>query len=405
MASFPGYLLLFFFVLNLSYACASSYLPFSFVLPVTKDPSTLQYLTSLSYGTPLVPAQLVLDLGGSSLWIDCSSRNLPSSSLRTIPSRSIQCLMAKSHNLEAQTQLPDQRQPCQSFPENTITGMIPREGNLVRDVVALQSVETGQPLIFTCSLTQQLNGLAIGAKGMAGLGGARSSLSSQIFDSVTAQRKITLCFSSSSGAVLFGRNSYESQPEGEIFRSLTYTPLFTNQKGYFIIVNSIKIDRRRLSLSLPKDQHTRGTTQLSSIVPYTTMESSIYDTFKKAYMKAASAMNMTRVTSVAPFELCFSSKGIDNVPMIDLVLQSELVKWRIYGRNSMVRLSSEVMCLGFVDGGLNPEYPIVIGGYQLEDVIVQFDLDTSMVGFSSSLLLKHSSCSHFKSGFTSAESI
>ncbi|KAI9072349.1 hypothetical protein K1719_045681 [Acacia pycnantha] len=63
------------------------------------------------------------------------------------------------------------------------------------------------------------------------------------------------------------------------------------------------------------------------------------------------------------------------------------------------------MCLGFVDGGLYPEYPIVIRGYQLEDVIIQFDLDTSTVGFSSSLLLKHSSCSHFKSGFMPAESV
>ncbi|KAI9128648.1 hypothetical protein K1719_000131 [Acacia pycnantha] len=409
MASFPGYLLLFFFfVFNIYHSCASSYLPFSFVLPLTKDPSTLQYLlTSLSYGTPLVPTQLVLDLGASSLWIDCSSRNLPSSSLRTLPSRSIQCLMAKSHHRhhEAQTQFPDHNQPCQIFPENTITGMVPREGNLVQDTVALRSIETGQPLVFTCLPTQQLNGLAIGAKGMAGLGGARSSLSSQIFDSVNAQRKITVCLSSSSGVVLFGRYSYESQPEGEFFRSLTFTSLFTNQKGYFISVNSIKIDGRRLSLSLPKDLGTKGRTQLSSIVPYTTMESSIYDTFNKAYMKAASAMNMTRVTSLAPFELCFSSKGIDNVPVIDLVLQSELVRWRIYGRNSMVRLSSDVMCLGFVDGGLNPEYPIVIGGHQLEDVIMQFDLDTSMVGFSSSLLLKHSSCSHFKSGFMPAESV
>ncbi|KAK4283649.1 hypothetical protein QN277_000577 [Acacia crassicarpa] len=135
------------------------------------------------------------------------------------------------------------------------------------------------------------------------------------------------------------------------------------------------------------------------------MESSIYDTFKKAYVKTASAMNMTRVTSLAPFELCFSSKGIDNVPVIDLVLQGELVKWRIYGRNSMVRLRSDVICLGFVDGGLNPDYPIVIGGYQLADVILQFDLNTSMVGFSSCQLLKHSSCSHFKSGFMPAESV
>ncbi|KAI4317755.1 hypothetical protein L6164_025599 [Bauhinia variegata] len=59
----------------------------------------------------------------------------------------------------------------------------------------------------------------------------------------------------------------------------------------------------------------------------------------------------------------------------------------------MVRVNGEVMCLGFLDGGLNPRDPIVVGAYQMEDVILQFDLETSMLGFSSSLLIRDSSCS------------
>ena len=62
----------------------------------------------------------------------------------------------------------------------------------------------------------------------------------------------------------------------------------------------------------------------------------------------------------------------------------------------MVRVSDEVVCLGFLDGGVNPRNSIVIGGYQLEDVVVQFDLATSMVGFSSSLVAKNTKCSDFK---------
>uniref|UniRef100_A0A6N2LLS2 Xylanase inhibitor C-terminal domain-containing protein n=1 Tax=Salix viminalis TaxID=40686 RepID=A0A6N2LLS2_SALVM len=40
------------------------------------------------------------------------------------------------------------------------------------------------------------------------------------------------------------------------------------------------------------------------------------------------------------------------VPQIDLVLQNSGVFWRIFGANSMVQGKSDVLCLGFVDGGL-----------------------------------------------------
>ncbi|XVF45680.1 hypothetical protein PTKIN_Ptkin02bG0226800 [Pterospermum kingtungense] len=149
------------------------------------------------------------------------------------------------------------------------------------------------------------------------------------------------------------------------------------------------------------DEEDKLGTKLSTVEPYTTMESSIYAIFTKAYVKAATSMNMTRVAAVAPFGLCFSSKGVRNsvlgpsVPEIDLILQSEMVKWRILGRNSMVKGSKaqEVMCLGLVDGGLEQSSSIVIGGLLLEDNLLEFDLETSMLRFSCSLLLKETTCS------------
>ncbi|KAG2727418.1 hypothetical protein I3760_01G156900 [Carya illinoinensis] len=192
----------------------------------------------------------------------------------------------------------------------------------------------------------------------------------------------------------------------EISRSLTYTPLVTNQGDnllpeYFVGIKSISIEGKRLSLNaslLSLDGEGVGGTKLSTIVPYTMMESTIYATFIEAYIKAASSMNMTMVASVAPFSLCFSSKGIESgksgqkVPVIDLMLQSEMVKWRILGGNSMVRVNNEVMCLGFLDGGLNPRTSIALGGYQLEDTLLQFDLGSSMLGFSQSLSMMQCSC-------------
>ncbi|KAK7303253.1 hypothetical protein RJT34_14155 [Clitoria ternatea] len=394
----------------------------SFSLPLTKDASTLQYLTTLSHGTPLVPTNLVLDLGGPLLWLDCSSPpNTPSSSLSAIFLRSIRCLTAKSPQIETRTWLSslanpaDQDHPCHIPTENTITGKRVFEGELVEDLVVLLPREESrarkiQPsehqILFVCSPSLLLNGLATGAKGIVGLGRSRTSFSSQVFHSLTTHRKFALCLSPSSGAVLFGKTGFESQPgsESEILRSLTFTPLVTNQDQTHpsINVNSIKINGKRVSFNAP------SLSQLSTVVPYTTMQSSIYANFKSAYLKAALSVNMTQVPPVAPFGLCFKSNGIGvsqvgpNVPVIDLVMQSEMVKWSIYGRNSMVQVSNGVMCLGFLDGGLNPGNPIVIGGYQMEDVLLQFDFDTSMVGFSSSLLMRGTSCSDSRFGSMAA---
>lgn len=134
-----------------------------------------------------------------------------------------------------------------------------------------------------------------------------------------------------------------------------------------------------------------------------TMEGSIYKAFTGVFEKAAAAMNMTRTPGPAgaPFELCFSSGSIrttptgPSVPEIDVMLQSEMVRWRVGGRNSMVQVNDEVMCVGAVNGGSEQRHGVILGGYQLEDVVVEFDLGASMVGFSTSLLLSQRSCSDF----------
>ncbi|KAK7412648.1 hypothetical protein VNO78_04172 [Psophocarpus tetragonolobus] len=367
----------------------------SLTLPVTKDHSTHQYLTSLSQGTPVEPAQFVLDLSGSLLWVNCASRNTPSSTLGPIFHRSIRCLTAKGPEIETHRWLSslanpvDQDQPCQVPAENTVTGKRVSEGELVEDLF-----QSSHQLLFTCAPTLLLNGLATGAKGMLGLDRSRTSFSSQLFHSLASQRKVSLCLSPSSGILQFGKIPHHS----EILRSLTFTPLLSNPDPS-ININSVKINGKKVSFDTPLV----GGAQLSTVVPYTTLQTSIYTNFHTAYLKAASSLNITRVDPVSPFGLCFASNSVGtsqagpNVPVIDLVLQSEMVKWTIYGRNSMVHVTNHVMCLGFVDGGQNPTNPIVIGGYQLEDVLVQFDFDTSMLGFSPSLLTKHATCSHFKS--------
>ncbi|KAK6255021.1 hypothetical protein SCA6_016326 [Theobroma cacao] len=337
MAS-PFHLLLFFSFLS----CLGNTFPVlgfhsnSVFFPVRKDAATLQYVARISHGTPSGPTNLVVDLGGPFLWMDCDSRHV-SSSNRLISSCSVNCSKAKFHDHGSKSAGGCLcNADCNVFLYNGITGLTAK-GELVEDIIAVDSVGRGHPLFGT---------------------------------------KIT--------------------------RSLVYAPLIIKQHDYFINIQSIKINGKRLAVDksmLLGDEEGKLGTKLSTIVPYTTVKSSIYAIFSKAYAKAADSMNMTRVAAVAPFELCFSSKGVENtilgplVPEIDLILQSEMVKWRIQGRNSMVQVSNQVMCLGFLDGGLEQSSSIVIGGLQLEDNLLEFDVGSSMLGFSSSLLLKETTCS------------
>jgi hypothetical protein len=374
------------------------------LLPVTKDALTFQYLTEIRHGSSLLATKLVVDLGGPLIWMGCDS-HLGSFSPLRISSGSIQCLAAKPFTNRNRGGDAD---GCTLFAENKISQM-GRRGVLVEDTLDVLLADEGSkseevnlgeyPFLFACAPKPLLNGLAGGANGMVGLGRTRIAFPSQVSAAFSSEWQFTLCLSSSNGVVLYEKRHYGSVFGSEISKSLIYTPLLAgpddSQTEYFINLKSIRIGGKRLSFDV---EHTK----LSTIVPFTTMESSIYAIFIKAYEKAAFSMNMKRVEPVAPFRLCFDSKSIKKtqlgplVPDVELGLQSEMVRWKFHGRNLMMKVSDEVMCLGIVDGGLNLGVSIVLGGYQLEDMVLHFDVGTSMLGFSPSLLKWGRSCSNLK---------
>ncbi|KAJ6911753.1 hypothetical protein NC652_022130 [Populus alba x Populus x berolinensis] len=341
----------------------TSFRPKALVLPVSKDASSLQYVTLMNQRTPLVPVKLTLDLGGQFQWVDCEEGYV-SSSYKPVRCRSAQCALARSKSPRPGCN----NNTCAVLPDNTVTRTA-TSGEVGQDVVSIQSTDGSNPgrvvsvnkLIFACSGTRFLEGLASGVKGMAG----------------------------------FGRTKF-----------LIYTPLILNPVST-ASVKSIKINGKAVPLntsllSIDKIQGTGGT-KISTVNPYTVMETTIYKAVIATFVKELALV--PRVASVAPFGACFNSTNIGStrvgppVPQIDLVLQSSKVFWRIFGANSMVQVKSDVMCLGFVDGGLNPRTSIVIGGYQLENNLLQFDLATSRLGFSSSLLFRQTTCANFN--FTS----
>ncbi|CAN4112752.1 unnamed protein product [Withania somnifera] len=390
----------FFFLVSFSVS-HGPFLPKAIILPVNKDLTTFQYVTQVYMSAHLAPIKLVVDLGGSFLWAYCGL-----TSQKLVPCNSLKCSMAKPNGCTNKI--------CGLQSENPFT-KVAATGELAEDMFAVEfidelktdSIAPIHQFLFSCASTRLLQGLARGAKGMLGLGNSRIALPSQLSDTFGFQRKFALCLSSSNGAIISGESPYLSLLGHDVSRSMLYTPLISSRDGisedYYINVKSIKVNSKKLSLNtslLTMDGEGHGGTKISTISPFTTMKSSIYKTFVEAYERFSVFMEMTKVESLAPFGLCFSTKGVDitkigpNVPTIDLVLQSEMVKWRIYGRNSMVKVSDEVMCLGFLDGGVNQKASIVIGGYQLEDNLLEFNLGTSMLGFTS-LSMVEASCSDF----------
>jgi hypothetical protein len=74
--------------------------------------------------------------------------------------------------------------------------------------------------------------------------------------------------------------------------------------------------------------------------------------------------------------------------------------WTIVGGSSMVQVDDQTLCLAFLEMGAEqaavPESPaVILGGYQIEEILMLFDLEKETLGFSSLLLGKQTSCGNF----------
>ncbi|KAM7259400.1 hypothetical protein ACFE04_015141 [Oxalis oulophora] len=400
--------------------------PFLSLAQSSSNPKAL-----LLYRTPLVDIKLVADIGGQHLWVDCDKPYV-SSTYKPLGCKTTVCNDARSDTcsycyINGTAPKPGcYKNTCQVYPDNSITH-IATPGQVGQDVISLNStngfnpskVVTVRNFTFACGNNIVLDGLAKGAVGMAGFGRTKVALPTQFATAFGFAKKFATCLP----AVIFlGDGPYGFELNHQFTSdSLSFTPLITNPRStataykfgepsyeYFINVTSIKIDEKAVSLNktlltIYDTEGGYGGTKISSVNPYTVLESSIFKAVSNAFIKAAAARNITRVKAVSPFEVCFSSKNIlstrfgPSVPFIELVLHDGKTTWQFWGANSMVYVNDNVLCLAFVNGGLNPRTSIVIGGYQLEDHLVQFDLEKKRVGFSGLLYGYQTTCSNFNS--------
>ncbi|RZC48357.1 hypothetical protein C5167_041320 [Papaver somniferum] len=317
------------------------------IFDLERDPSTLQYMIIINQGTPLVQKNIVVDLGGHLPWLSCH-KGYNSSLHRPVSCTSPQCSQVNG--------------PGSRCVLNPVTRFI-RKGELISDLVTVTSNPDSQVtvdastrrLAFGCATTGNiLSGLAKGAKGVAGLG------------------------------------------------LLTYTPLLINPKSkeeYFVDVKSIEVHGETVPinknlLSINKITGVGGT-KIDILIPYTTVETSIYKAFTKAYTRWAERFknanaevhdfpSITMVSPVAPFTTCFNSSAVPPVtmflnnkpPRVAFIFPKSV--WNI-SLFDLVRVNDGVDCVGFVDGGSKPKTSIVIGARQIG--FLEFDISRSRLGF------------------------
>ncbi|KAL2229861.1 basic 7S globulin 2 [Sesamum indicum] len=402
MASFFSSLLFFALLISATNAQTTP------TLPIWKDMKTSQFYTTIQMGSNLVAINAVIDLGGPFLWFACN--DYVSNTYAPIPCGSTKCEVAKGIGCVG-CNLPPRpgctNDTCGASPYNPFMDMLVSQG-YAEDTFYMKDRLSLPDFSFSCMDKDFLEGLASGSTGMLGLARTDISFHKQAAHRFNLPDKFSLCLPSSGiGKLSVGVSPFSG--------SLKTTPLIINPVStypiyvtgepsdeYFIDVRSIRVEGKPLSVKnsyFSIDENGVGGTKISTIRNFTALHNSIYKPFTRAFLKAAADMKIKSIAAVPPFRACFSSDSISrtpagpSAPTIDLVLPGNDVYWRINGGNSLVEIDQKTTCLAFVDGGSNPRTSIVIGAHQLEENLLEFDLVSSQLRFSSSLLVQNNSCS------------
>lgn len=367
--------------------------------------------------TPLEAERLVLDIQGDSVWVHCQGGAYTSSTYRRVACGTAICSASSEGRCGNLCYGPGicHNNTCIAEVYNAYLDL-DSSGDLSQDVVALFTIHGAKVTIprfaFSCAPSISVNEMGKGIAGLAGLNKAVMALPTQLSATLGFNNKFAICLPGGrgnvQGVVFFGNEPYVFSPGIDVSKHLTYTPLVQygqHKNQHYISVNTIQIDTKKIAVP------TGTVARLDSIYrPYSFFATPIYTAFLAAFLKAAEARNITRVSAVKPFEACFDAKSIPwtrvgpRVPTINFVLHNSQTVWKILGANSMVPVKRhKVLCLAFFDagpnGGTEGGYdvgPIVISTHQMRDNLLEFDIANNRFGFSSTLLGLNTTCSNFK---------
>ncbi|KAJ4843111.1 hypothetical protein Tsubulata_002892 [Turnera subulata] len=410
----------FFFLLITSFCITqvSSQLYHALVAPIHKDHHTSLYTIALTTNNLYDYNYFVVDINAPFSWDTCEYGHYP------IACTSQECNQGRTYLsplCQSSNNLVDGQCYCNVTATNPVTNMCASSQMTYKSLVIAwtngdhPSVHINFNNVYlSCAPTSFLGSFPYNVTGLASLSWSPLSLTTQFTPSnFEMSRMFAICLPGKSrpnGVVFFGDGPYYLMhfPSDII---LSYTPLIRRDNvsaEYYIGVEKILIQGDPLKLkdgTFDFDSSGNGGVMLSTMVPYSILRSDIYHAFLKSFSKATHSY--PTVDKIDPFGLCFNTTELKSTrvglpfPQIDLAL-SNGTSWTMFGANSMKKIRKGVACLAFVDGGMTAKQAVVMGSHQLENNFLQFDLDTSRLGFSSSLLFRRTNCGNFN--FTSDSS-
>ncbi|PHU30644.1 hypothetical protein BC332_02737 [Capsicum chinense] len=168
----PSSMLLLFLLLNNIFLCSAEVL----YIPVTKDATSLQYITEVGQRTPLVPIKLLVHLGGGSLWVDCDKGYI-SSTYKPAVCNSTLCSYSKFQfcgdcKFKTQLQPGCNNNTCYIWGDNPLINTYYDRAEVAEYVLAIDSTPgvrvTSPRFIFTCLLDRDMMRLL--ENGVTGVG-------------------------------------------------------------------------------------------------------------------------------------------------------------------------------------------------------------------------------------------
>lgn len=379
------------------------------LVPVTKDPKTSLYTIPFHDG-----AALVLDTAGPLVWTTCQPDHHPAVLACTSPT----CKLANGFpfpgcrsSSSGSSCPPNSHNKCTVYPYNPVTGSC-APGDLShtrfvanttdgRNPVSQVSVKAIAACVSLGDNKKLLEKLPLGSAGVAGLAGTGLALPAQVAGSQRLPKKFLLCLSRGGvygpGVAVFGSGGplFLLRDQPEYTQSLTYTPLVVTKKGspaYYVSVKSILLENT--PVRLPKKALATGGAVLCTRTPYTLLRRDVYRPFLAAFEKALAKQIPWAKKARSPvkqLKLCYEANTLPNglsgylVPSVALAMEGG-GSWTMTGSSSMVDVKPGTACLAFVEmegvkEGDASAPAVLVGGFQMENFVLQFDLEKKRLGF------------------------
>lgn len=397
--------------------------PFSSQLITLNEPFG-QYFAVMELGSPAAGIALIIDTGSEIAWVQClpcrkcgSQIRDPifdpsrSSTYRKLPCRSVWCKDAAGLAMGCRPHAfstPTKSDTCfynATYGDNSVS-----YGELSVDTLTIPSLD-GNPVtvsefVFGCGLENTGVETDFNASGLMGLDRGSHSVVSQL-----GVHKFVYCLPDrthnidATGFISFGNQQLlpstgrGSQPNVDVPPPLQYTTLLLNNKtefyaqSYYVNLTGISVERQLLdipsSLFEIDEFSGYGGTIIDTGTSLTSFVDLAYAAFRDSVRSQVSgSARQIYIPELPSFDSCYTmprAEGAPAAPEIRLHFDGSGLELRLPKSNVWLQVGTEgdrnVYCLAFAAAGQGAGGRNVIGNFQQQNFLVEYDLQRGRIGF------------------------